>query len=166
MSGFLIKNLKDIALGELLSSGSVVAGLDVGDKNIGVAVSDQQIMIASGISRVVRGWMVEKDCELISETLKFYKIGLIIFGWPLQMNGVPGEQCKKVLKFMEKLAERLPVCYAKWDERFSSCVVDGIMIKADLSRKKRKKFMDKTAAVYILQGALDFLNRRLIPQEI
>ncbi|MDR2766199.1 MAG: Holliday junction resolvase RuvX [Holosporaceae bacterium] len=154
-----MKNLVDVDVDELLSSESTAVGLDVGDKTVGMAVADRRIKIAGGITTVARTGIIEKDCELIRRHLEPYKIGLVIFGWPVQMNGIPGEQCEKVLKFVTKLSARLPANYAEWDERFSSSAVDDVMIQANLSRRKRKKFIDKTAAVYILQGALDFLNR-------
>jgi putative Holliday junction resolvase len=78
------------------------------------------------------------------------------------MNGLPGKQCEKILKFTEDLSRHIPgVSFVQWDERFSTKVVDDLMISADLSRKKRQKIIDRGAAVYILQGAVDFLNRNL-----
>ncbi|MDR2067927.1 MAG: Holliday junction resolvase RuvX [Holosporaceae bacterium] len=159
MENFFLKNLGDLDIGELIRANSVVVGLDVGDKTIGISVSDQRIRIATGVRVIGRSGMAEKDSQLLAKYLSSYKVGLIILGWPVQMNGLPGEQCMKVLDFMKKLLIFFPVNYAKWDERFSTKVVDKIMIQAGLSRKKREKLIDKTAAAYILQGALDFFNK-------
>jgi putative Holliday junction resolvase len=165
MADFFLKNLDDFDIGELMRSNSVVIGLDIGDKTIGISASDQRIKIAAGIATINRT-RIEKDFTLLTKCLEPYKVGLIIFGWPVQMNGFPGKQCEKTLAFMGELATFFPANYAKWDERFSTKVVDKIMIQAGLSRKKREKLLDKMAAAYILQGALDFLNRKqnLLPR--
>lgn len=157
MAAFFIKELKNTQISELLADGKVIVGLDVGDKTVGISVSDRGIRIATGVTTLERKGY-SKDFEKIIDILKPYKIGLVIFGWPVQMNGQPGTQCEKVLNFIEQLHEYLPVDYAKWDERFSTSAVETIMLEADLSRKKRKKVIDKGAATYILQGAIDFLN--------
>jgi putative Holliday junction resolvase len=138
-------------------------GLDVGDKTVGIAISDRRIKIASIHSLLLRSG-TNLDYEYLLKHIKQLKIGAIIFGWPLQMNGLPGEQCKKILQFIVDLSEQLEansiqIDFAKWDERFSTKVVDNIMLEANLSRKRRKQVIDKTAATYILQGAIDFLNR-------
>lgn len=158
MTAFFIKELKDTQISELISTKKVIVGLDVGDKTVGISVSDRGIRIATGVTTLERKGY-SKDFEQIISILKPYNIGLIIFGWPVQMNGMAGPQCEKVLDFIKQLYEYLPVDYAKWDERLSTRAVESIMIEADLSRKKRKKVIDKGAATYILQGAIDFLNR-------
>ena len=158
MTVFFIKELKDVQISELIAAKKIIVCLDVGDKTVGISVSDRGIHIATGVTTLERKGY-SKDFERIIEILKPYKIGLIIFGWPVQMNGQPGPQCEKVLNFVEQLHEYLPADYAQWDERFSTSAVETIMLEADLSRKKRKNVIDKGAATYILQGALDFLNR-------
>jgi len=158
MNQVVIKKITEIAVAELIASDSVIIGLDVGDKTVGIAVSDRRIRIASGITTISRNGS-GNDFLLLLDAVKSYKIGLVVFGWPLQMNGLPGEQCKKVMEFIEQLHEYLPTNYTKWDERLSTRAVDNLMIKADMSRKKRQKSIDKGAATYILQGALDCLNR-------
>jgi len=156
---FFIKDLSDIDVKKIINRESVIIGLDVGDKTIGVAVSDRRIKIASALTAINRN-NTNHDYDCLINTIKPYNPGLIIFGWPLQMNGLPSSQCEKILKFMKKLSEHIEIDFAKWDERFSTKIIDNIMIEADLSRKRRKQVIDKTAAVYILQGAIDFLNRR------
>jgi putative Holliday junction resolvase len=159
MADFFLKNLENFDANALILANSVVVGLDVGDKTVGIAVSDKRIRIATGVGVIVRSGATEKDFPSLAKHLELYKVGLIIFGWPIQMNGLPGEQCRKTLDFIKDLSIFFPVNYARWDERFSTKIVDKMMIQAGLSRKKRGKLTDKTAAAYILQGALDFLNR-------
>ncbi|MDR0555912.1 MAG: Holliday junction resolvase RuvX [Holosporaceae bacterium] len=156
-----MKQIAEIEIDRLISSKLVVMGLDVGDKTIGVAISDEGIKIASGLTTIVRGGSMDVCCSALLHSVRHHKIGLVIFGWPLQMNGIPGKQCEKVLKFIEQLASHMNpnVNFVEWDERFSTKVVDNIMIEANLSRRKRHKSIDRGAAVYILQGAVDFLNR-------
>ncbi len=156
---FFITELKDLNILELINNKQTILGLDVGDKNIGVSISDRNLKIASGITTIHRKDKIYIDIDEIQKISKSYKVGAIIFGWPIQMNGLPGHQCEKVLNFILELKNTINVSFCRWDERFSTCVVDNILIQANMSRKKRKKVIDKNAAVYILQGALDFLNR-------
>lgn len=144
---------------QLLNKKSVIIGLDVGTKTVGIAVSDRRLKIASGIKTLLLK-NTEKDLENLIGILNNYDVGAIVFGWPVQMNGIAGEQCKKVEEFIDELKNHISTKFIKWDERFSTRVVDNIMILADLSRRRRKEVIDKTAAVYILQGALDYLSMR------
>ncbi|MDR1334047.1 MAG: Holliday junction resolvase RuvX [Holosporaceae bacterium] len=158
---FFEANTWKVDVGQLIAAKSVVMGLDVGDKTVGIAISDNRIRIASGVTTIQRN-ETSRDFSLLLESVKCYKIGAVVFGWPLQMNGLPGKQCEKVLKFVEELSAYIPDAdFVKWDERFSTKVVNNLMIKADLSRKRRKQVVDQSAAVYILQGAIDLLNRSL-----
>lgn len=158
MKNFICE-LKNLDIEKLLAENSVIVGLDIGDKTVGIAVSDRRIKIASGITTVARNGST-KDFVKVKESVSKYKVGAIIFGWPVQMNGQLGPQCEKILEFVEELKnhfENIPFSY--WDERLSTCAVTNVLLQADLSRKKRKKVVDKSASIYILQGALDFLNR-------
>lgn len=164
---FFLKKLSEIKTLDIISAKGTIIGLDVGDKTIGISVSDRRIKIASSVLVIMRK-NIDSDCTKLLDCIVQYNPKLIIFGWPLRMNGFPSEQCKKNLKFIEcfrkflyvsKCKEVQNIDFAKWDERFSTKVVNNIMIEADLSRKRRKEAIDKTAAVYILQGAIDFLNR-------
>lgn len=136
----------------------VAVGLDIGDKTIGISVSDSRLKIASGVTTLIRG---KDDIPRLLSALSSYKIGLIAVGWPIQMNGIPGEQCKKVQKVIDELEPEINVPIVKWDERFSTKVVDSVLIEANVSRKRRKQYVDKIAAVYILQGVLDYLEKRI-----
>ncbi|MDR3155745.1 MAG: Holliday junction resolvase RuvX [Holosporaceae bacterium] len=149
--------MSDIDVQELLGTENIVVGLDIGEKTVGIAVSDRRIKIATGLATVARSAM-EHDCQSVFNHVKSYAVGLVIFGWPLHMNNTHSEQCKNSLSFCNALSTKLIAKYAKWDERFSTSVVDRIMVEASMSRRRRKQVIDKTAATYILQGALDFMN--------
>jgi putative Holliday junction resolvase len=157
MTEIFIKIPDEVDLEKLRASGLAAVGLDIGDKTVGVAVSDGRIKIAGGVGLISRKGTVG-DFKLLAEMIKNLRAGLIVVGWPLQTNGLPGKQCEKVLEFVRKLSEYTDAGFAKWDERFSTRAVSNLMIRADLSRKKRGKITDKTAAAYILQGAIDLLN--------
>lgn len=132
-----------------------IVGLDVGDTTIGVAVSDSSFLVATSLDTVSRKY-VDYDISSLLALVSMYKVGLIVFGWPVQMNGQQGEQCAKTMEFMTALSSEIPdMQFAKWDERFSTRTVERMMVDANLSRKKRSKVVDKTAAGYILQGAMD-----------
>lgn len=154
----MIRELSEINLEYLIINKLVAVGLDIGDKTVGVAVSDTRMKIASGITTLVRG---KDDISRLMTILRPYKIGLIVVGWPVQMNGIPGSQCEKAQKFIDDIVPLISVPIVKWDERFSTKVVDSVLIEANVSRKKRKKYVDKIAATYILQGVLDYFERRL-----
>lgn len=133
-------------------------GFDYGAKRLGVAVSDLLLTVATSYKIIQRGsW--EKDLTEISKIISEKEIGGIVFGLPLQMNGQEGEIAQEVRKFAEKLqkATNLPVFF--WDERLSSAAMENFLIKeVDMSRNKRRKVLDSSAAAYILQGALDALR--------
>lgn len=154
----MIQELSEIKPSELVVNKSIVVGLDIGDKTIGIAVSDNRLKIASGITTLIRG---KDDISRLIATLSSYKVGLIVVGWPVQMNGIPGAQCEKVQKVVDDLDQVIDVPITKWDERFSTRVVDSVLIEANISRKRRKQYVDKIAAVYILQGVLDYFERRI-----
>ena len=127
-----------------------ILGLDVGEKRIGVAVSDLLGYIAQGISVVKR-----KDIEELKKIVSDYNIERIIVGLPKNMDGSIGEQAKKALAFIEDLKKEIDLPILTWDERLTTKEAEGVLLKADLSRAKRKKVIDKLAAALILQGYLD-----------
>jgi len=153
----MILELFEINFERLLSEKSIMVGLDVGDKTIGISVSDARLKIASGVTTLIRKG---SDVQKLLEILSSYKVGLFVVGWPIQMNGIAGSQCEKVQNFIEELETQTSVPIVKWDERFSTRVVDSVLIAANVSRKRRKQYVDKIAAVYILQGALDYFENR------
>jgi len=130
-------------------------GLDVGDKTIGVALSDLFGWTAQGLE-TIRRIGIKKDLQRLEEIIKEYDVNKIVVGLPKNMNGTIGPQGEKVLEFNERLGKRFNnVEIVKWDERLTTVAAERTLIEADVSRKKRKEVIDKVAAVYILQGYLD-----------
>ncbi len=134
-----------------------IIGLDIGDKTIGVAVSDPLGLTAQGITTIHRKGK-EKDALELQKIINEYSAEFILSGLPKNMNGTIGEQGEKVMKFCTFLEKRLNIKVEYWDERLTTVAAHRAMLEADLSREKRKKIVDKLAAVYILQGYLDKIN--------
>lgn len=129
-------------------------GLDVGDKTIGVAVSDLLGLTAQGVETIMRTSnkaAINRIRELISEK----DVKKIVVGLPKNMNGSLGPQGEKVLSFVKKLEEKIDIEIVYQDERLTTVAAEKMLVSADVSRKKRKKVIDKVAAVYILQGYMD-----------
>lgn len=129
-------------------------GLDVGEKTIGVALSDLMGWTAQGLE-VIRRTTMSKDLERLKEIIVQHQVEKIVIGLPKNMDGTIGPQGEKVQQFSKKLeaAFNLPVVF--WDERLTTVAAEKMLIGADVSRGKRKKVIDKMAAVLILQGYLD-----------
>lgn len=133
-------------------------GFDYGSKRLGVAVSDLLLMVATSYKIIYRGkW--EEDIAEIKNIIREKEVGGMVFGLPLQMNGEEGDIAKEVRSFAAKLAKEIDLPILFWDERLSSSAMENFLIKeVDMSRKKRAKVLDSSAAAYILQGALDSLK--------
>lgn len=131
-----------------------VLGLDIGDRTIGVAISDPLGFTAQGIT-TIRRKNIEYDIEELLKICKEYNVDTIISGLPKNMNGTIGPQGEKVMSFCETLKEHVEVPIKFWDERLTTVAAHKAMLEADMSRSKRKKVVDKIAATYILQGYLD-----------
>lgn len=136
---------------------SRIIGLDVGEKRIGVALSDELAIAAHPLTVIVRNGL-GKDLGKIEEIVQEYSAAGIVVGLPLNMNGTIGESAKRVLSFTDSLKKKLPVSVETWDERLTTVSSEKVLLEADLSRKKRKKVIDKVAATLLLQCYLD--NRR------
>lgn len=129
--------------------------LDVGDKTIGVAVSDLLGITAQGVE-TIRRTSNKNDLNRLGELVTQYGAEVFVIGLPKNMDGTEGTRCELVKKFAAKLNASFPnVKQIFWDERLSTVAATRSLIEADLSRKKRKKVIDKMAAVYILQGWLE-----------
>ncbi len=129
-------------------------GCDVGEKTIGLALSDTQRKISTPFQVIYRTqW--KKDSEILLKIISAHHIIGIVVGFPLNMNGSEGPRCQSTRQFVTNLLalQDLPVCL--WDERLSTLAVTRTLLEADLSRAKRSKVIDKVAAAYILQGFLD-----------
>ena len=133
-------------------------GLDVGTHTIGVAISDELGITAQGL-KTLRRKSMEEDFKEIATIIGQFEIENIVVGLPKNMNGTLGKQAEIVLKWIKILIDKIPVPVVTWDERLSTVGATKILLEADLSRRKRKKVIDKVAAVLILQGYLDQSRR-------
>ena len=132
--------------------------LDIGDKTIGVAASDLLGITAQGVETIQRT-SNKNDLARLGELVKNFEATTFVIGLPKNMDGTEGTRCEVVKKFAAKLNAAFPeVEQIFWDERLSTVAATKNLIAADLSRKKRKKIIDKMAAVYILQGWLDSIR--------
>lgn len=129
-------------------------GLDVGDKTIGVSVSDLMGWTAQGVE-TIRRTNLKADYKRLGELIKEKEVSKIVVGLPKNMNGTLGPQGEKVLHFVEGIKNRFKVDIVMWDERLTTVSAEKMLIGADVSRQKRKKVIDMVAANYILQGYLD-----------
>lgn len=130
-------------------------GLDIGDRTIGVAVSDELNWMAHGICTIKRK-SVDYDIDQLDRIIKEKKISKIIIGLPKNMNNTIGDSGKKSIEFGEKLKNRYPdMEIVFWDERLTTVAAERVLIEADVSRKNRKKVIDKVAATFILQSYID-----------
>lgn len=129
-------------------------GLDIGSHTIGVAVSDELGITAQGL-KTLRRKTKEEDLKEIVTLVHQYEINKIVVGLPKNMNGTLGKQAEIVLQWIKTLNEKIQVPIVTWDERLSTVGASKVLLEADVSRKKRKKVIDKLAAVLILQGFLD-----------
>ena len=133
-------------------------GFDYGAKRLGVAVSDLLLTVATSY-KIIQRESFAKDLAEIKKIITEKEVGGIVFGLPLQMNGEEGEIAKEVRHFAEKLSKEIDLPIFFWDERLSSSAIENFLIKeVDMSRGKRKKVLDSSAAAYILQGVLDALR--------
>ena len=132
-----------------------IMGLDIGNNTIGVAVSDLMGMTAQGITTIKRE-SKKKDIEAIKDIIKEQNVNLIVSGLPKNMNGTVGPQAEKVMKFCELIKEETKLEVEFWDEGLTTVSAEKMLISGDVSRKNRKKVIDKLAAVLILQNYLDF----------
>jgi len=133
-------------------------GLDLGSKTIGVAISDELGITAQGL-KTIRRSSREEDLKEISAMVTQYDVNTIVVGLPKNMDGTLGKQAESVMNWIKILEERVSVPVATWDERLSTVGATRVLLEADLSRKKRKKVIDKLAAVLILQGYLGQMGK-------
>ena len=131
-----------------------IMGLDVGDKTIGVAVSDLMGLTAQGVKTIKRVGK-KKDIEALKEIIKERQVNKIVSGLPKNMNGTVGAQGEKVQKFCELLKEETNLPIEFWDERLSTVAAERTLIQGNVRRENRKGVIDMVAAVIILQGYLD-----------
>jgi putative Holliday junction resolvase len=135
-----------------------LVGLDLGEKTIGVAVSDIGLMIASPLA-LIRRAKFTADAEQLLKLMEGHGAGGIVIGLPINMDGTEGPRCQSVRAFGRNLLRLKDLPIAFWDERLSSAAVNRMLIdEADTTRARRAEVVDKAAAAWILQGALDRLR--------
>jgi putative holliday junction resolvase len=139
-----------------------LAGLDVGTKTIGIAVSDLTLFLASPLE-TIRRTKFSVDAAELERIAARERVGGVVIGWPVNMDGSEGPRCQSTRQFVANLEARadgpwraMPMLL--WDERLSTTAVTRTLIEADASRRKRAEVVDKMAAAYILQGVLDALR--------
>ena len=133
-------------------------GLDVGSKTIGVAVSDSGLKVASSI-KTIRRTSFTQDVERLGAIINERQVNGLVLGLPVSMDGSEGPACQAIRQFASNINSKFQIGIAFWDERLSTSAIERLLInEADLSRKRRSEVIDKMAATYILQGALDFLS--------
>ena len=132
-------------------------GMDPGTKTIGLALSDAALKVGTPLMTIKRT-KFKADAEEIRKIIDKWNIGGFVIGLPINMDGSEGPRCQSIRQFQKNLEDYfdLPMCF--WDERLSTVAVTRAMLETDTSRAKRAKAVDKMAAAYILQGALDAMR--------
>jgi len=133
-------------------------GLDLGSKTIGIALSDIMRTIATPME-IIRRSKFAKDADRLITIITEQDVGGIILGFPLNMDGSEGPRCQSTRQFATNFLTKMNIPIALWDERLSTVAVTRTLLEADTSRKRRRQVVDKLAAAYILQGALDKIAR-------
>ena len=148
----IYKDIKDILENEDISNR--VLGIDLGTKTIGVALSDSSRLIASPMETIFRK-KTNKDIDKIIEMINEHQVSALVLGYPINMDTTEGKRAQSTLSFAKEVGKKIDLPIILWDERLSTVAAEKVLIEADMSREKRKKIIDKMAATYILQGALD-----------
>lgn len=132
-------------------------GLDYGSKTVGVAISDPLGITAQGIETIHRKEenKLRKTCARIEELIREYEVESIVLGFPKHMNNDVGKRAEQSLEFGEMLKRRTELDVVMWDERLTTVEAERTLIENKVRREDRKKYIDKIAAVFILQGFLD-----------
>lgn len=145
------------ALKAALPAGRCLLGIDLGSTTIGMAVSDPMCIVASPLDTFKRG-KFRDDSQKLLALFEERRIGGIVLGLPVSMDGTEGPRCQSTRQFADNLLALRDLPLAFWDERLSTAAIERVLVsEADMSRKRRAQVVDKMAAAYILQGALDSL---------
>jgi putative pre-16S rRNA nuclease len=143
-------------LAQSLPAKARLIGLDLGAKTIGVAISDVERRLASPLKTLPRGAFA-RDAEALTAIFAEFEIAGVVLGLPLDLSGRDSPRAQSTRAFAHNLSKRTSLPLVFWDERFSTAVVTRSLIANDVSRARRAQVVDKMAAAYILQGALDRL---------
>jgi putative Holliday junction resolvase len=146
----------------LLAPRGALIGLDLGTKTIGVAVSDPDRRLATGVETIARKSFTADARRILALAAERNVVGFVL-GLPINMDGSEGPRAQATRAFARNFAKLAEVPIALWDERLSTAAVERDLIAADVSRRKRAAIIDQHAAAYILQGALDRLSRLAAP---
>ena len=142
----------------LLAPEARLLGLDVGTKTVGMALSDVTRSIATPYDTIRRTKFTE-DARSIRDVVEKNEVGALVIGLPINLDGSEGRRAQSTRAFARNLAAHVELPMVFWDERLSTAAVERHLIEADASRKRRAEVIDRMAAAYILQGALDRLKR-------
>lgn len=139
-----------------------IMGLDYGSKTVGVAISDPLLITAQGIEIIRRKEenKLRRTLARIEELIVEYEVSEIVLGLPKNMNDTIGDRAKLSLEFQEKLERRTGLPVTMWDERLTTVAAQQAMMEAGIRREERKEYVDKIAAVLILQGYLDYRTHK------
>lgn len=143
-------------LGARLASGQTIAGIDLGTKTIGLAMSDLSFRLASP-RPMIRRSKFTLDAEALLLAFSRDRVGAAVIGLPINMDGSEGPRAQSTRAFVRNMAEKTDLPFVFWDERLSTVAAERALIEMDVSRKKRAGRIDSAAACFILQGALDRL---------
>ena len=140
--------------------------LDLGEKTIGLALSDPGLTVATPLE-TIRRTKFTKDAEALDAVIAEWAVGGLVLGLPVNMDGTEGPRCQSTRQFARNLEHRgldLPIAF--WDERLSTSAVERFLVQgADMTRKRRAEVVDKMAAAYILQGALEAVRQSSLQDE-
>ncbi len=151
-----IRNIFELK--SLIRPGDRLLGLDLGTKTIGLAIADGTLTVATPLD-TIRRTKFTKDAEALLAVFDARQVGALVIGLPLNMDGSEGPRCQSTRQFATNLMAKRALEIAFWDERLSTAAVTRTLIDADASRVRRAELVDKMAAAYILQGALDAIRR-------
>lgn len=140
-----------------LQTGQCLLGLDVGQKNIGLAISDTSLTIATPTETLKRV-KFSQDVQILQKFITKHQVGGLVMGLPLHMDGGAGRSVQSVRQFAKNVQQHIDLPVVFWDERLSTHAVTRTLLAADMSRAKRGAVVDKMAAAFILQGVLDLLK--------
>ena len=146
-----------VVLRQSMRTGSRLLGFDVGEKTIGLALSDVMLTVATPLE-TIRRTKFKANAARLAELIDANAVGGLVLGLPVNMDGTEGPRCQSVRQFARNLETVVALPYAFWDERLSTAAVERMLVdEADMTRQRRGQLVDKLAAAYILQGALDAL---------
>lgn len=139
-----------------------IMGLDYGSKTVGVAVSDALLLTAQGVETICRTQenKLRRTLARIKTLCEEYEVGEIVLGFPKNMNNTIGDRAEKSLEFAEMLKKRTGLPIVMWDERLTTVEANRTLMESGVRRENRKEYVDKVAAVFILQGYLDYRRNR------